>query len=199
MNRAVVDQQTSRVVAQAITVSILRAAGKQRPFEEPNDIGRLQGAIALAALQLLAVEVRPGIDDAPVEIGHDQELDLDLKEPAGRIASLHVDDGELVVERLALVVGIEDLDVRDRRAQIRGEHRVEEMDEQVALVVGPEEGLEDAVNLGIDGTVHARSLKQPGDVDKACLWPAQYTKRPAQHRGPGAPPVAWRPATRCRA
>jgi hypothetical protein len=180
MNRAVVDEQAARIVSQTIAVSILRAVGEQRPVEQPNDIRRLQGAVVLAAAQLLAVEVCRGIEDARGEIGHHQKLDLDLKEPAGGITGLHVDHGELVVKGLALVVGIEDLDVRNREAQIRGEHRIEEMDKQVAMVVGPEEGLEDTVNLGIDGAVHAESVEYPGRVDKTCRSPQQQTKRPAQ-------------------
>jgi hypothetical protein len=41
-------------------------------------------------------------------------LDLHLKDPEGRVAGLDVDDGELVVEGLALVVGVEKIDLGNR-------------------------------------------------------------------------------------
>ncbi len=64
-----------------------------------------------------------------------------------RVVRLRLDDGRLVVEGLALVVGFEDVDRGDRS----GEQCIENVDQQVAMVVGPEQGLEDAVDLRVDG------------------------------------------------
>jgi hypothetical protein len=118
-------------------------------------------------LQLLAEQVRPSIEDARGEVGEDDELDLDLKDPPRRVARLHVHDGQLVVEGLALAVGVEDIDVRDRGGEILHEQRIEKVDQQVAMVVGPEQGLEDAVDLRIDGAVHTGSLLIGRGIDKA--------------------------------
>jgi hypothetical protein len=45
------------------------------------------------------------------------------------------------------------------------------VDQQVAMVVGPEQGLEDAVDLGIDGTVHTRSVWLGWGVGKVLAEP----------------------------
>ena len=78
----------------------------------------------------------------------DEELDLDLMQAALAIAGLDIDDAELVVEELALVVRVEDLDLADRRGEFRAEHSVKEVDQQGAVGLSTEQGLEDAVDLG---------------------------------------------------
>ncbi len=154
-----VDEPAPLVVAQRITMSILRSLDKEGLIEDPDRIGRTERVVILAAVQLLAVEIGPGIEDARGQIlREDQELDLHLKHPAGRVAGFDVDDGELVVEGLALVVGVEDIDLGDGCFEILREQGVEEVDEQIAPVVGPEQGFEDAVDLGVDGAVHAKSV-----------------------------------------
>jgi len=66
-------------------------------------------------------------------------LHLDLVQAAGRVARLHVDDAELVVQKLPLVVGVE----------------------KVSIGLGTQKCLEDAVDLGVDGVAHAQSIAQP--------------------------------------
>jgi hypothetical protein len=47
------------------------------------------------------------------------------------------------------------------------------VDQQVAMVVGPEQGLEDTVDLGIDGAVHTRSVLTGRGRDKAVTGAAR--------------------------
>ena len=61
------------------------------------------------------VEIGPAVADAGGEITIDEKLDLDLIQAALAIAGLDIDDAELVVEKFALVVGVEDVDLADRR------------------------------------------------------------------------------------
>jgi len=87
-----------------------------------------------------------------------EQLDLDLEHLAGRVAGLDIDDGQLVIEEFLLVVRVLDLYGDDRPGQVRAQDGVEEMDQQVAIGLGPQQGLEDAVNLGIDGMTHVGSV-----------------------------------------
>jgi hypothetical protein len=176
----VTDERATADVATPVAVGVLGAIPKQRPVEDPDGIDRLQHTMVVAALQLLAEQVRPGVEDARGELAEDEQLDLDLKEPLGRVARLHVDDGQFVVEGLALVVGVEDVDVRNRRGEIIGEQRVENVDQQVGMVVGPEQDLEDAVDLGIDGAVHTRSVLLGRGVDKVVTAAARAAPSPDQ-------------------
>jgi hypothetical protein len=199
----VIDERRPRSSRRPVAMGVLGPIPKQRPVEDPDGIDRLQRTIVAAALQLLAEQVRPGVEDARGEVGEDQQLDLDLKDPPRRVARLHVHDGQLVVEGLALVVGVEDVDVGDRGGEILHEQRIEKVDQQVAMVVGPEQGLEDAVDLGIDGAVHTKSVLAARGVDKVVTPGAQAAPGPIKHRSLQtgtlrAPVSAWgcRPTVR---
>jgi hypothetical protein len=87
-----------------------------------------------------------------------EQLQLDLIQTAEGIAGLDVDDAELVADEFLVVVRVLDLDRRDRPGQVRAKHRVQKMDQQAAVALGPEQGLEDTVDLGIDSMAHAMSL-----------------------------------------
>ena len=50
------------------------------------------------------------------------------------------------------------------------------MDQEGAVVLRPEQGLEDAVDLGVDGVVHGKSLAQPAGAS----W---HTRPPSQGDG----------------
>jgi hypothetical protein len=58
----------------------------------------------------------------------------------------------------ALVVRIEDDHVHNRRRQLAAEHGVQEVHEQVSIGLRAEQGLEDAVDLGVDGVAHVQSI-----------------------------------------
>jgi hypothetical protein len=128
-----------------------------------------------------------------------------------RVAGLHVDDGQLVVEGLALVVGVEDVDRGDRSGEILPEEGIENVDQQVAMVVGPEQGLEDAVDLGIDGAVHTKSVFPGRGVDKELAEPGAGSMRdrarcrkglhsgPIDGFGPGHPRSAFTGTSRSHA
>ena len=96
----------------------------------------------------------------------DEDLDLDLIQPPSLIAGLDVDDAELVVEELALVVGVEDLHRADRCREFGAEQGVEEVDQEGAVVLRPQQGLEDAVDLGVDRVAHGKSLAQPAGLPR---------------------------------
>ena len=100
------------------------------------------------------------------------------------IAGLDVDDAELVVEELLVVVGVQDLDRYDGPGQVGAEDSVEKMDQQVAVGLGPEQGLEDAVDLGIDTVAHAVSLVAARGTDKR----ATARRRRIPRRSSGALP-----------
>ena len=92
----------------------------------------------------------------------DEDLDLDLIQPPPLIAGLDVDDAELVVEELALVVGVEDLHRADRCREFGAEQGVEEVDQEGAVVLRPEQGLEETVDLGVNGVVHGSKSSTGG-------------------------------------
>jgi hypothetical protein len=50
------------------------------------------------------------------------------------------------------------------------------VDQQVAMVVGPEQGLEDAIDLGIDGAVHAGSVLARRRRDKTAAGARERTR-----------------------
>jgi hypothetical protein len=83
----VIDERATAVVTPPVAMGILGPLPKQGPVEDPDGIDRLQRTIVAAALQLLAEQVRPGVEDARGEVGEDEELDLDLKEAPRRAAS----------------------------------------------------------------------------------------------------------------
>lgn len=62
----------------------------------------------------LGLQIGPAVEKARGEIGEDQQLNLDLEESPRRVAGLDVDNGQLVGKGLALVVGIDNLDLGDR-------------------------------------------------------------------------------------
>ena len=115
----------------------------------------------------MVVEVVPSVQDAPEQGRVGQQLDLDLKAPGAVVMGLDVDDAELVGQKLAFVVGVEDLHLGHRVLQIGTQDSVEEMDQQVTVLLRPQEGLEDTVDLGVDGVAHGGSLGRIGDAD---IW-----------------------------
>ena len=112
------------------------------------------------------IEVRPAVEDACRQIAVIEQLDLDLEHPPGRVAGLDIDDSELVIKECLLVVWVLDLHRDDRPGQVRAQDGVEEMDQQVTIGLGPQEGLEDAVNLGIDGMAQVGSVGRRRRCDK---------------------------------
>jgi hypothetical protein len=83
---AVIEKQSAAVVTPPVAMGVLGALPEQGPVEDPDGIDRLQRTIVAAALQLLAEQVRPGVEDARGEVGEDEELDLDLKEAPRRVS-----------------------------------------------------------------------------------------------------------------
>jgi hypothetical protein len=67
------------------------------------------------------------------------------------------------------VVGVEDIDINDRRAEVGAQDRVQEMDQQVAVLLAAEQGLEDAIDLGVYRVAHGveRSEMTRGFLQKA--------------------------------
>ena len=159
---AVIEEAAACVVAQLVDVGVGRVGPQQVLGQQPDGVGGAQCAIVLAAAQLRAVQVGPGVEDAGRQVGVAQQLNLDLIESPLLVAGLDVDDAELVVEEFALVVGIEDVGVADRGGQGRAEHGIEKVDQQPPVGLGPQQGLEDTVDLGVDGVAHGRSLDRIG-------------------------------------
>jgi hypothetical protein len=62
--------------------------------------------------------------------------------------------------------GLQDLHRGNRPRQVRTEDSVEEIDQQVTIGLGPQQGLEDAVDLGIDGMAHVGSVGRRRRCDK---------------------------------
>jgi hypothetical protein len=54
----------------------------------------------------------------------------------------------------------------DRGGEVAGQDGVEKMDQQSAVALGPEQGLEDAVDLGVDGVFHEQSLADGPTTDQ---------------------------------
>ena len=75
---AVVEQAATLGVAQAEAVGIVGAVAQQVFAQQPDGIGGLEGAVILAAVQLGAVEVGPGVEDAREQVAMGQQLDFDL-------------------------------------------------------------------------------------------------------------------------
>jgi hypothetical protein len=149
---AVVEQQASGAVAQAKVVDALGALLGQQVFaQQPDGVGGFEGAVVFAAVELGAVEVGPGVEDAREQVAVGEELDFDLVQAAELVARLDVDDAEFVVEEFLVVVGVEDFDFGDGGGERRAEDGVEEVDQQGAVGLRAEQGLEDAVDLGVDG------------------------------------------------
>ncbi len=113
-----IDQAAALGVAQAKIVQVAIRVRKQVLGEQPDGVGRFELGVGLAAAELGAVEIGPAIADARGQVAIAQQLDLDLVQAALAITGLHIDDAQLVVEKFALVIGVEDLDAADRRGQL---------------------------------------------------------------------------------
>jgi hypothetical protein len=162
IDAAVVDQRAALGITHPVTVDVARDVGQQRLAEQPDGERRLERAVVVAAGELAAIDVRPAVEDARRQLGQDQELDLDLKDTSALVACLDVDDAQLVVQELLFIVGVEDADLDHRGRQLVAEHGVEEMHQQVLVLLVAEQGLEDAVDLWVDGVAHAGSIARRG-------------------------------------
>jgi hypothetical protein len=120
---AVVEQQASERVAQAEVVGEFGALLGQQVFaQEPDGVGGFEGAVVFAAVELAAVEVGPGVEDAREQVAVGEQLDFDLVQASALVAGFDVDDAEFVVEEFFVVVGVEDFDLGDggRKERCRG-------------------------------------------------------------------------------
>ncbi len=103
------------------------------------------------------------------------------------ITGFDIDDAEFIGEEFAFVVGVEDVDLGDRAGQVAAEGGVEKMDEQVAVVLGAQQGFEDTFGLGVDRVVYAQ---RPGGRGNGALRGA---RAPGPHAG-GTPALpVWKP------
>ena len=167
----------------------MRVAGitAQEVFaQEPDAVGGLQRIIILTALQLLTVEVGPGVQDAGGQVAMGHQLDLGLIEPGVRITGFDIDDAEFIGEEFAFVVRVEDVDLGDRAGQVAAEGGVEKMDKQVAVVLGAQQGFEDTVGLGVDRVVHGESLGGCGGRGNGALRGARSGRWPVRGWGASA-------------
>ncbi len=129
---------------------------RQQVFrQQPNAVNRLQQAVILAALQLLADNVAPSVNHPLRQMAVGQQLDFNLAKPACAVFGLDIHHAEFVVEKLLVVVRVEYLHLGDWRAQIVGQYRVEEMRQQVAVFLRAQQGFENAVYLGVNTVFHA--------------------------------------------
>jgi hypothetical protein len=76
----------------------------------------------------------------------------------------------------------------DRGGEVAGQDGVEKMDQQSAVALGPEQGLEDAVDLGVDGVFHEQSLADGPTTDQTRRVPTNRGARvrnvsSGKHRG----------------
>ena len=155
---AMVDQALSLFIPQPEPVDRFLDLGSQRLAEQPDGVGRVKLIVALAVLQLGAVQIGPAIENAGRQVRDIEQLDFNLVDPPGLIPRLDVNNAELVVEKFALVIGIENLDFDNRGGEFTGQHGVKEMDQQPAISFRTEQGLEYTVHFRIDGVFHAGNL-----------------------------------------
>jgi len=166
-------------------VGVAGVAAQEVFTQEPDAVGGLQRIIILAALQLLTVEVGPGVKDAGGQVAMVHQLDLGLIETGVIITGFDIDDAEFIGDKFAFVVRVEDGDLGDRAGQVRAEDGVEKMDEQVAVVLGAQQGFEDTVGFRVDRVVHAESLGgRGGRGNGAMLDMAGGRPSSAVHRQP---------------
>ncbi len=155
---AVVEQGAPLIIAHPEPVGIVRQSAPQRFAKQPDGVGGPQFAIVLTALELGAIQVRPAVEDAGGQVGQDQQLDLDLEEASLCVARFDIDDGEFIVQELPLIIGVQDLHLDHRCRQVTAQGGVQEVDQQPTVALGPEQGLEDTVDLGVDGVLHRETI-----------------------------------------
>ena len=74
--------------------------------QQPDGVGGFEFVVALAALELLAVDVRPVVDDTRGQVAVAGELDFDLVEPVVAVFGFDIDDAEFVAQELFVVVRV---------------------------------------------------------------------------------------------
>jgi len=131
-----VEQAAVALVAEPVAVRVAGVAAQEVFTQEPDAVGGLQRIIILAALQLLTVEVGPGVKDAGGQVAMVYQLDFGLIETGVIITGFDIDDAEFIGDKFAFVARVEDVDLGDRAGQVAAEGGVEKMDEQVAVVLG---------------------------------------------------------------
>ena len=120
--------------------------------EEEHGDHRAEVGVGLAARQLAAVDPGPVVEGALTEGGVLSGLHLDVDVGAVGEAHEDVEDGALLVRQVLGELGVQDLDLGDRR--VRPEHRGEEGDQDVAVLGAGEEDLEDDVEGGVERAAH---------------------------------------------
>ncbi len=101
------------------------------------------------------------------------------------ITGFDIDDAEFIGGKFAFVVRVEDVNLGDRAGQVRAEDGAEKMDEQVAVVLGAQQGFEETFGLGVDRVVHAESLGGRGGWGNGAMLDARAA---GPHAGGGAAP-----------
>ncbi len=129
-------------------------ARSQGLTQQPDAEGGLELIVTFTVLQLRTVEIGPAVEDAGRQVRDIEQLDFDLVEPSGSIACLDINNAEFVVEKFALVVRIENLDLDNWGGKFAGEDGVEKVYQQPAIAVGSQQHLEYAVNFGINRMLH---------------------------------------------
>ena len=88
----------------------------------------------------------PVVQDAPLEMRRQEELDFDVEEPAGVVARPHVQDVQFVLGKILFAERIENLDGPDR--DLRPQDCIEQMNQDVRIPL-------DAINA-LEGVVYFR-------------------------------------------
>jgi hypothetical protein len=90
-----------------------RHLGEQRRVHQADAQRGSQPLVVLALLELALVQPGPVVGHPLAEVAAGQELHLDVELPAALVAGLDVQDGQLVVQMVLVVEGVEQLQVHD--------------------------------------------------------------------------------------
>ncbi len=85
---------------------VVRHLGKEDVVQKADRDRRLEPQVILAFMQLSLVELAAVVQDALFVVAIGQHLHFDIELPAGLIACIDVQDGQLVVERLLGLKGL---------------------------------------------------------------------------------------------
>ncbi len=144
---------------------VVRHLGKEDVVQKADRDRRLEPQVIFAFMQLSLVELAAVVQDALFVVAIGQHLHLDIELPAGLIACIEVQDGQLVVERLLGIKRIEQLELQDVKAGGRIQDTVHDADEDGTRRLSAQQVLEGVVYRGIDAQNH-ESLATVADGDK---------------------------------
>src|SRR5262249_22748997 len=133
---------------------MVRRLGKEHMVQETDRYGRLELEVVLAFVELLLMKPAGVVENPLLIISKSQHLHFNIEMPAGLVAGLDVQDGQLVIQGFLGIERIEQLQVLDAVCERRHEHAVQEADENGAGAVPTEEMLEGVINGGSDSEYH---------------------------------------------